>query len=42
MTTNYAFERLVMRFASARVQRTRHHAPSGRLERLRPAAQCER
>jgi hypothetical protein len=36
---NYAFERPVTRFTSARGQRSPHFAPSARLKALRPAAQ---
>jgi len=41
-TPNYAFERPVASFTSARVRRAPHVAPSARLKRLRPAAQRER
>ena len=42
MPSNYAFERPVMRFTSARGQRVFQFAPSARLGALRPAAQRER
>jgi len=42
VTPNYAFERAVTPFNSARVRRGSHFAPSARLKRSRPAAQRER
>jgi len=40
--SNYAFERPVTNFTSARGQRAVHCAPSARLKARRPAAQRER
>ncbi len=40
--SNYAFERPVTRFSSARVRRAGYFAPATRLKAVRPAAQRER
>jgi hypothetical protein len=42
MSSNYAFERPVMRGTSARVRLSSFQPPSARLKGLRPAAQRER
>jgi len=42
MASNYAFERPVKPFTSARGQRAIQFAPSARLKAQRPAAQRER